>query len=259
LGIGIGLLYFVNTLGAAIGCFLAGFVLLPRLGLTRTTLVAFAGNAFVATVAFALDRATPPRERTDADESAATSPEGLLDPPWWPYAVAFGSGFAGLAFEVVWFRVLVMVFGSTVYSFSAMLSVFLLGLAIGSIGGELWPIEHGYRFACSSGPKGDCTIFALGGACSQLDASAVPAHARRRRSRLFGNHLTKFVLSMIVLLPAALFFGATFPIVVKLAPAMGRGTGSRVGRVYVWNTMGAILDRLARASSFSPRSGWSAR
>ena len=62
----------------------------------------------------------------DVNKNALTTPAS------WPLFVAFGSGLAALAFEVVWFRVLVLVFGSTVYSFSAMLSVFLLGLAIGS-------------------------------------------------------------------------------------------------------------------------------
>src|SRR6185436_12338368 len=56
LGLGIGLLYFVNTLGASVGCFLAGFSLLPRFGLSATTWIAVAGNALVAALAFAIDR-----------------------------------------------------------------------------------------------------------------------------------------------------------------------------------------------------------
>src|SRR4029079_16873833 len=56
-----------------------------------------------------------------------------------------------------------------------------------------------------------------------------------------GMTTTKLLLSSLVLLPAAFLFGATFPVVVKLAPAAGRGTGGRIGRVYVMNTVGAIL------------------
>jgi spermidine synthase len=114
-GLAVGLLYFVNTLGAALGCFLAGFWLLPHLGLNRTTWLAVFFNLAVATTAFLLDRRDVPapleaedRDRTGGEVAALTAPAS------WPLWVAFGSGLAALAFEVVWFRVLVLVFGSTV-------------------------------------------------------------------------------------------------------------------------------------------------
>jgi len=112
LGLGIGLLYFVNTLGASVGCFLAGFSLLPRFGLSATTWIAVAGNALVAALAFAIDRSVGVSPQ-GAAEAAPEGPETpATSPAWWPYAVTCGSGFAALAFEVVWFRLLVLVFGS---------------------------------------------------------------------------------------------------------------------------------------------------
>src|SRR5262245_24934075 len=243
LGVGIGLLYFVNTLGAAIGCFVAGFVLLPAIGLTRTTLCAFAGNMLVATVGFVLDRraergSAAPAEPVPPGDDAFPVPS----PPWWPLVVTFGSGLAGLAFEVVWFRVLVMVFGSTVYSFSAMLSVFLLGIALGSIAGGAAADRWKSPVGLLAWVQGGIALFSLLGA---LAVNWMPLNFLRLLVSFgvdfTGINRTKFLLSAIVLLPAALLFGATFPIVVKLAPARGRGTGGRIGLVYVWNTIGAIL------------------
>ena len=256
LGLGIGILYFVNTMGAAVGCFLAGFVLLPSYGLAATTWIAVGGNALVAGLAYAIDRsvaasphAVPPSETEDA-ETAATSPA------WWPYAVTCGSGFAALAFEVVWFRLLVLVFGSTIYSFSAMLSVFLAGLAAGSIaGGALVDrVRHPARLLAWT--QGGIAAAALGGS---LAVNAMPSVFLRSLARFGfdfdGMTTTKLMLSSLVLLPAAFLFGATFPVVVKLAPAAGRGTGGRIGRVYVMNTIGAILGSFTAGFVLLPAIG----
>jgi spermidine synthase len=134
------------------------------------------------------------------------------------------------------------VFGSTIYSFSAMLSVFLFGLALGSIAGG-WladKVRHPARLLAWT--QGGVALAAL---CGGLAVNAMPSVFLRTLAR-FGHDFdgmtaTKLLLSSLVLLPAAVLFGATFPVVVKLAPAAGRGTGSRIGRVYVLNTVGAIL------------------
>ncbi|HEX4825666.1 MAG TPA: fused MFS/spermidine synthase [Candidatus Polarisedimenticolaceae bacterium] len=253
IGVGIGLLYFVNTLGASIGCFLAGFLMLPTLGLERTTWVAFAGNAFVATVAFLLDR----RTSDDMPPAAADeAPAHETSPAWWPFAVTFGSGLAGLAFEVVWFRVLILVFGSTVYSFSAMLSVFLFGLALGSIGGGALADRVKSPVRLLAWTQGGVALFSLLGA---LAVNWMPLRFLKWLIAFgldfHGINETKFLLSAIVLLPAALLFGATFPLVVKLAPARGRGTGGRIGLVYVWNTVGAILGSFGAGFVLLPTIG----
>ena len=82
--------------------------------------------------AWTLDRASgePAASEPEPQEPPGAPP---TEPASWPLWVALGSGLAALMFEVVWFRVLVLVFGSTVYSFSAMLSTFLLGIALGSL------------------------------------------------------------------------------------------------------------------------------
>ena len=244
-GLAVGLLYFVNTLGAAIGCFAAGFWLLPHFGLSRTTWLAVALNGAVATTAWLLDRgasAAAPEAAPDAIDAAGDAKAALTSPASWPLWVSFGSGMAALAFEVVWFRVLALVFGSTVYSFSAMLAVFLLGLAIGSAALGGWSDRARVPVRLLALTQAGVAVTALAGS---LAVNHIP-ELFLRLIRDFGvtyegMTATKLVLSFLWIFPPALAFGGTFPVVVRLAAAAGPGTGASIGRVYTWNTAGAIL------------------
>jgi len=224
-GFAVGLLYFVNTLGAALGCFLAGFWLLPKLGLSGTTRLAVVLNFAVAVTAYLVDRRDPPAPVDDRPTAGAAPVESgaLTEPASWPLWVACASGFAALAFEVIWFRVLVLVFGSTVYSFSAMLAVFLLGLAIGSAVFGPWSDRTRSPVRLLALAQAGVAICALGGS---LAVNHIPL-LFLRTIRDFGityegMTATKLLLSLLTILPPALAFGGTFPVVVRLAAAFSR-------------------------------------
>lgn len=258
IGRAIGLLYFVNTLGAAAGCLLAGFWLLPRLGLTGTTRLAVAFNTVVALTAWALDRreSTAHESETDPHPSLAAAPVPLTAPPTWPLWVAFGSGLAALAFEVVWFRVLVLVFGSTVYSFSAMLSVFLLGLAIGSAALGPWSDRMRVPVRLLVVTQGAVALTALAGSVAVNHIPLAFLETIQKFGVTYeGMTRTKLVLSLFTILPPALAFGGTFPVVIRLAAAAGDGTGTSIGRVYTWNTAGAIVGAFATGFILLPKIG----
>src|SRR5439155_278845 len=124
-GRGAGALYAANTLGAVLGCVGAGFVLVPRLGLAATSAVAAAVNLAVGLVALALGT-TAARTGARAVAAPATAHARLV-------MLAFGlSGFTALGYEVLWTRALVHYTHNSTYAYSAMLAVFLLGLALGS-------------------------------------------------------------------------------------------------------------------------------
>ncbi|MBI4562386.1 MAG: fused MFS/spermidine synthase, partial [Candidatus Rokubacteria bacterium] len=141
LGLRAGLLYGLNTSGAVLGAGVTGFLLLPRLGMTRTTLVAIGVNAGIGLIAVALGL----RERRSAArrEEAAETPTGRLERPTplpggqsrlaFVLGTAALSGFVALLAEVAWTRVLTLVLGSSTYAFTIMLVTFLLGLALGSL------------------------------------------------------------------------------------------------------------------------------
>ena len=138
-----GALYAMNTIGAALGAALTGFVLLPALGLFGTTLVGVALNAIAAVGALLLARRGLTADRSAERSTAIADPKGprrSTDQPHGLFnhtialpAVVLGvSGFVALVYEVTWTRILAMMLGPTTYAFSAMLVAFIAGLGIGS-------------------------------------------------------------------------------------------------------------------------------
>ena len=145
-------MYAANTLGAAAGAVLAGFVLIPALGLSGTTFVGVALNVIAAGGAWVIARARrvvrsgrrqprPPSTATSATESRKhghevpspklPSPDAASRP--WLAAAALGvSGFASLTLQVVWTRLLVQILGPTTYAFSTVVSIFIIGIAGGA-------------------------------------------------------------------------------------------------------------------------------
>ena len=131
-----GLLYGGNTVGAVFGCLLAGFYLLRIYNTTVATFAAVAINLVVAGLSVVLARSAPAQAGGGEPEGA---PEKFVPDSGarWPVYVTIGlSGAGALGAEVVWTRLMGMMLGATVYVFSIILAVFLIGLAIGSAGGS---------------------------------------------------------------------------------------------------------------------------
>ena len=143
-----GLLYGGNTAGAVFGCLLAGFYLLRIYDTTTATYAAAAINLAVDVISFWLADRTPVQgtagDAADAGAASAPAPESAGDSPgrWTVYVTIALSGAGALGAEVVWTRLLGMMLGATVYVFSLILDVFLIGLAIGSAGGS-WVLRVG--------------------------------------------------------------------------------------------------------------------
>ncbi|MCH7576702.1 MAG: hypothetical protein IH822_02735 [Chloroflexi bacterium] len=127
-----GLFYTANIVGGVAGCLLAGFFLLRVYDLYVATFVAVGLNAAVAAASLYL------ASRASFDSRA---PSALALPSVYAhrtvYVVIALSGLASLGAQVVWTRLLSLVFGGTVYTFTIILAVFLAGLGIGSAGGSL--------------------------------------------------------------------------------------------------------------------------
>jgi spermidine synthase len=126
----LGFFYAGNILGAVIGCLGAGFYLLRVYDLTTAALTAVALNAIVAGAGFVLSKRTPYTASSGAGPNASNAIRS-----WQPrgvYIVMALSGLTALGAEVVWTRLLSLLFGATSYAFSIILAVFLLGLGIGS-------------------------------------------------------------------------------------------------------------------------------
>lgn len=120
----VAMLYGVNTLGAAAGCLVAAYGLISMWGLSGAIYAAAFLNLLVALLVFRL--------RTPADVAAHRDPvsERLGREL---YLIAFGSGFLGIGYEILWFRIVAVLVKDSPYAFSSMLATYLLALALGSL------------------------------------------------------------------------------------------------------------------------------
>ena len=126
----LGFFYGGNIAGAVSGCLLAGFYLMRVHDMATATYVAFAINLAVAAIALAL--AAPARYQPSAELPKDEHAERAAG-AWAVYpAIALWGDGSGGRLEVVWTRLLSLMFGGTVYTFSLILAVFLIGLGIGS-------------------------------------------------------------------------------------------------------------------------------
>src|SRR5215213_7591213 len=130
----LGFFYGGNIGGGVLGSLLAGFYLLRVYDLGVATFVAIALNIAVALIGFAIAKAAPIAATlpSDRDERAAKP----VPAAWAIYVAIALSGATALSSEVIWTRLLSLLFGGTVYTFSLILAVFLLGLGIGSSAGS---------------------------------------------------------------------------------------------------------------------------
>ena len=126
----LGLLYTCNIAGAVFGCLLAGFYLLRVHDMVIATYVAATINIALAVIALVLAATTAyhaPAVSRPADSRSTRQAD-----VWVTYLVIGLSGLTALGSQVVWTRVLVLLMGATVYTFSIILAVFLIGLGFGS-------------------------------------------------------------------------------------------------------------------------------
>lgn len=245
-GVQVGRLYGANTLGAVVGAGLAGFVLLPELGLARTTWLVASANLVLGAVAFLLGREAP--EIPVGERAPAARAEGESALLW---MVATLAGFASLLYEVSWFRVLVLTLGGSAYAFSLMLLAFLLGIGIGGwLGGPLADRAYarGGRAEVLRWLAGIQVLVAVLAWLTMFGYGELPyqyvslfASAEKARELFWPIML---LLALGVTLPACLGMGAAFPFLVRAAvgpSTPGEDTGGPLGRLYGANTVGAIL------------------
>lgn len=137
-------LYFANSIGAAVGVLVAGFYLIGAVGLPGTLLTAAVINLLVGLIVFGAvrlekdndDVPEPPPARLDSPIPGSSIP-GAFDPSLpqlWRVLliVAAGTALASFIYEIAWVRMLSLVLGSATHSFELMLSAFILGLALGA-------------------------------------------------------------------------------------------------------------------------------
>ncbi|MDH7599834.1 MAG: fused MFS/spermidine synthase [Sedimentisphaerales bacterium] len=251
----LGFLYGGNIVGAMFGCLLAGFYLLRVHDMATATYLAAAINAAVALIGLAVSAAKASYPNAVPNQDRAVSTPKVLSPGAWAvYVVIALSGMTALASEVIWTRLLSLLLGATVYTFSIILAVFLAGLGIGS--------ALGAAMARSARPRvalGACQLL-LGGAITWA-AYAIcrslpnwPVDPSLASNPWYAFHLDLMRCAWAVL-PAAMIWGASFPLALASIVHPGQDPGRMVGGVYAANTIGAILGALGASLVAIPTFG----
>jgi spermidine synthase len=236
----LGYFYGGNTGGAVLGSLLAGFYLLRVYDMATATFVAVALNVVVAALALIIAKAAPYKgaARRDADKVQPSTGS------WAIYVAIALSGMTALAAEVIWTRLLSLLFGATVYTFSLILAVFLLGIGIGSsIGSALARGLQRPRIALGWCQMLLCGAIAWASYMLALSLPYWPIDPSLSLDPWF-NFQLDLARSLWVLLPPALLWGASFPLALASVAADGQDPGRLVGGVYAANTIGAIVGSL---------------
>lgn len=176
----------------------------------------------------------------------------------------FISGAAGLSFEVVWIHRCGLVFGSSVWSTSATLSSFMAGLALGSaLAGALARSLGGLRAYAFLQVVVAVTGVVLTYALPELTPVLVPLIRPLAESSWSVNAI-RFGAAFAAMVVPATAMGATLPVLIGgIARAGDRAFGSVLGRLYGWNTLGAVLGVVTAEVLLMPAVGvlgtaWSA-
>jgi spermidine synthase len=163
------------------------------------------------------------------------------------------SGAVSLAYEVVWSRILAVLFDSSIYGFVLMLATVLAGIAVGgALGGLLVRARPQRRtattvFALLEVGIGLAAVLALAAFGSVFtDLTALRDQGPSLLMRFVRTDLRLMaVLCVLTVLPAALLMGATFPVAARLWAAGESSLGQKLGGVYAGNVAGAIVGSLA--------------
>lgn len=249
-------LYFGNSLGAAFGAILASYILVPNLG-TRGSLW-FAGvmNLLAALGAWLVVRGLADAARRNETESVSTKawsdPQDLRSKPATTHpvdrltllvlALSLATGLSSFLYEIGWIRFLALLLGSSTHAFDIMIGAFVFGLALGA-----WHIHrHPPRDALRA-------LFLAQVAMATTAIVPILCYAPLFRASNGLNKIllrtieawpyhafAQFVFSAVVMVPAAFFAGMTLPLATRFL-CERHGDESFTGRVYAWNTFGAIL------------------
>jgi spermidine synthase/MFS family permease len=251
-GAPLGTLYALNTLGAALGCALAGFWLLGRHGMLVTAAIASCTNLLVAVIADSLrGHDTAPTARAHDDRAATTDTRTLL-------IIATLTGFAAIACELLWLRVLHAFVKSSTYAFTLLLVVYLTGLVLG---GSLyarryathprpWALLADVQSLLAAATVASVALLGRAGTFASLIGTALGATAADDAD------LVHLALGAVVILAPATLMGVSFPLVAALGASHDpRGTGHGVGTLAAANTLGGALGSLATGLWLIPAVG----
>jgi spermidine synthase len=252
----VGLLYALNTFGAAFGTLAAALYFVPQLGNTRSTLLIAVVNIAIGAFAILMSshrtKVYVPAEQ-EVVPPLAGLPRGDATTDRLVLIALATSGFVSMVYEVAWTRALTSIIGSSTYAFSIMLVTFLVGIALGSSIAVRWR-AGGLRLLglTQLGIAAGAFVFLIG----YLVAPYVLLAFLRAFSYTFPAVLTgQFLLCSSLMILSTVSMGAAMPIASQIYSNKLTVLGRSIGNVYSVNTLGAIAGSLAAGFVLLPLLG----
>jgi spermidine synthase len=246
------LLYACNTGGAALGVFLAGFYLPPILGFNRSYLLAIAINILIGIVSYLISIGEERRIVTVESNSADNETRKELDltiNPRLIWSLAFLSGFVAMSLEVLWTRMFAQVVHNSVYSFSAILIIFLIALTLGAIVANLLSrLKMNPLIILNA-------LLILSGLMVGI-SSLVFYRLTDGLVNIYSNKgwaaytLSIFTHAAIVILIPGIFLGSVYPFLLKVSQWIFQGSGKTIGRLAAINAFGGIMGAVGAGFFF---------
>ena len=240
---GLGKLYSINTFGAVLGVFMAGFFLLGFFGETVSLLIAATLNFIAALLVIRLQMKfkinDPAIQQPENSNRAVAVAAGLsFRIRQWSRLAIFVSGFTALAYEILWSRFLMLPLKTSIYAFSFMLGLFLLGIAYGS-----W-LSTRYAVSKERPVSTFAVLEILIGFLTVLGMLMFTMFGKISNGFISGYSLG-MITAILMVFPVAVAFGWQFPVAVRCCLPDSNLPGKATGWAYAANTLGAILGSIA--------------
>jgi spermidine synthase len=263
----VGKLYALNTLGAATGCFLAGFIFIRAFGVMGALYTAAALNLLVAFGGWFLSRLSGVeiQEKTEAEaaKTAEVAPPQKTNAKFLLLILAFFmSGLISIAYELLWMRSIIHLLGGVTYVFSAVLTIYLLGNVIGAGIGSRFAKRlkiPALGFAVTLSLLGLCGVFYL--PVLILWISTVLPHVNNAFEAFYSwmpvsPYILKPLLqSAFLFLVPTIIMGIGFPIALQAWANHVHKVGRSTGTAYGANTIGAVIGGIVTGFVLIPLLG----
>jgi len=243
-GKSISLLYFTNSIGAATGVLVSGFILTKLVGLPGTMRIAGFTNLAIAGAVWFLIRGIPAVVTPVSEEKVQGRDGQGAGWYWFLLLASLVTGTASFIYEIGWIRMLSLVLGSSTHAFELMLSAFIFGLAFGG----LWiqrridhigdPIFFLVKVQLVMGVLAISTIFFYGHSFEPMQWIVKTLPKTDMGYAIF--NLSSNAIALLIMVPTTFCAGMTLPLITYSLLKRGHGEKS-IGSVYAANTVGAII------------------
>ncbi len=259
----VGILYFLNSFGAVVGSFLADFILIEAFGLRNSVYITAMMNCVIGVGVIAISYVWGEEEDAEQSSVRATGDIGsdsalIFSPGEIRIALltAALSGCAAMVYELTWIRLLTLILGSSVYSFSLMLMAFISGITLGSyiVSKIVLRLKNIYTFL------GICEL-AVG--ISML--LVLPLYQRlpyyfwviggmvsRTTEGYYLFVVVEYAFCFLLMLLPTIFLGMALPLISRIVATDIRWIGKSIGSVFSINTLGTVFGSLLTGLLFIP-------